>query len=48
MKARILPLMIAASAALGGCASLNPMNWFSGPSGPTPAPLTPIAHAQAG
>jgi outer membrane protein assembly factor BamB len=40
-------VLLAAGVVLGGCSSLNPMNWFSGPSGPTPAPLTPIANPQA-
>jgi outer membrane protein assembly factor BamB len=43
---RIL-VLLAAGAVLGGCSSWNPLDWFSGPSGPTPAPLTPIANPQA-
>ncbi|HUJ85495.1 MAG TPA: outer membrane protein assembly factor BamB [Burkholderiales bacterium] len=40
---RLLPAALVAAATLGGCAS-----WFgSAPSGPKPAPLTPINNAQA-
>ena len=44
---RRLLVLLAAGAMLGGCSSWNPLDWFSGPSGPTPAPLTPIANPQA-
>lgn len=43
---RKLPALLVAALVLGGCSSMNPMNWFGGPSGPTPAPLTPIANPQ--
>ena len=34
--------------ALSACSnfSLNPMDWFSGSEGPTPAPLTPLADGR--
>lgn len=41
---RRLLTTLAAAAVLGGCSSLNPFNWFSGPSGPKPAPLTAIGN----
>jgi len=44
---RRLLVLLAAGAVLGGCSSWNPMDWFGGPSGPPPAPLTPIANPQA-
>ncbi len=47
MRKRTLLVLLAAGLSLGACSSLNPLNWFSGPSGPTPAPLTPIADAKA-
>ena len=47
MRKRTLLALLATGLALGACSSLNPMNWFSGPSGPTPAPLVPIADPKA-
>ena len=47
MTMRRLLVLLVAGAALGGCSSWNPLDWFSGPPGPAPAPLTPIADPQA-
>jgi uncharacterized protein YceK len=35
---RRLLVLLAAGAMLGGCSSWNPLDWFSGPSGPAPVP----------